>query len=351
MSKPIKIGDKWQGRVRKVGQPSVSANFDTYAAANNFIIKTTAEMLSKKHVDIRQVKKTTIGSLIDDYNHVHANEEFGKNKTAVLKSLRRDLGEVLVPHFTVDRLMAYIRQRKKDGAGGVTIALDLSYLRTVLQMARQLNGKPIDIQVIADAKANFKYIGLSAKSNQRDRRPTDDEIKRIKSAFAKKSRQKIPMPDIIDFAISTAMRSAEICRLRWCDLNETDKTVLIRDRKHPTKKKGNHQVVPLLEDAWKIAMAQPRISDRIFPYNEKTISSIFPRAVQACEIEDLRYHDLRHEGISRLFEDGYQIHEVAVFSGHLDWQQLKRYTHIRAKNLHRDRFGNLRREVQVVNIE
>jgi site-specific recombinase XerD len=49
----------------------------------------------------------------------------------------------------------------------------------------------------------------------------------------------------------------------------------------------------------------------------------------------LHFHDLRHEGVSRLFEAGYQIQEVAIVSGHKDWAQLKRYTQLKAKDLHR----------------
>jgi len=47
----------------------------------------------------------------------------------------------------------------------------------------------------------------------------------------------------------------------------------------------------------------------------------------------LRFNDMRHEGISRLFEKGFQIPEVALVSGHKDWKMLKRYTNLRPENL------------------
>jgi len=50
-------------------------------------------------------------------------------------------------------------------------------------------------------------------------------------------------------------------------------------------------------------------------------------------IRDLRFHDLRHEATSRLFERGYQIHEVAQFTLHESWNELKRYTNIRPENV------------------
>ena len=50
-------------------------------------------------------------------------------------------------------------------------------------------------------------------------------------------------------------------------------------------------------------------------------------------VSDLRFHDLRHEAISRFFEMGLSIPEVAVISGHKDARMLFRYTHLRAENI------------------
>jgi integrase len=50
-------------------------------------------------------------------------------------------------------------------------------------------------------------------------------------------------------------------------------------------------------------------------------------------IEDLHFHDLRHEAISRFFEMGLSIPEVALISGHKDYRMLARYTHLRAEDL------------------
>lgn len=138
------------------------------------------------------------------------------------------------------------------------------------------------------------------------------------SFHAKGSRQRVPMPDIIQFAIATAMRLGEIINLKWADLNEKDRTVIIRKRKHPTEKAGNDYEVPLIGDAFSIVRRQAMKSDRIFPVTEGTISSVFPRACQALRIEDLKFHDLQHEGLSQLFEQGCTIEQVTLVSGHRD---------------------------------
>lgn len=294
--------------------------------------------------DTRIIAKTPLGDLIDDYTRTVGEKKakqdgtggFGKNKAAVLKTLKRDLGAVLLPKLDARRLIAYIEMRHESGAGGVTIAIDLTYLKQIIAWGKKVRHLPLHVDIIDDARDAMEHLGLSSRSQERDRRPTEDELARLIAYFKNKPRQRVPVHDLIPFAIATTMRSSEIFSLRWDDIVEADRTVLVRDRKDPKKKIGNNQTVPLLGDAWEIAMRQPRTSEFIFPYNARTISTIFPRACQELGIVDLHWHDLRHEGISRLFEAGYQIHEVALVSGHKDWKQLARYTQIKAKSLHRD---------------
>jgi integrase len=70
------------------------------------------------------------------------------------------------------------------------------------------------------------------------------------------------------------------------------------------------------------------IAGRIFPYRGASVSAAFQRAAKMCGIHDATLHDLRHEGISRLFEAGLNIPEVSLISGHSSWASLKRYTQI-----------------------
>jgi integrase len=154
------------------------------------------------------------------------------------------------------------------------------------------------------------------------------------------------MPDVTVFAVATGMRLGEILRLLWAELNEIKRTIWIRDRKHPKQKKGNDQEVPLVRGPFVLAgqVIDPLETIRrqhpkgklIFPYRAASVSTAFTRAVQACGIEDLHFHDLRHHGVSFLFEAGYRIEQVALVSGHRDWNMLRRYTKLRPETLHRD---------------
>ena len=72
---------------------------------------------------------------------------------------------------------------------------------------------------------------------------------------------------------------------------------------------------------------------RVFPYSGRSVGAAFRRACRDLGILDLRFHDLRHETASRLFEAGYQIPEVALVTGHKDWKMLRRYTNLKAQDL------------------
>jgi len=337
MASIIKVGGKWRAQVRRKGFPVETRTFDAKAAAATWAARIESDMVAMRHSDTRIIAKMTLGELIDRYSkEIGSIKPFGRNKVSVLAILKERLGSKKLPALTVDVLMEHIRKRREEGAGGVTIGIDLSYLGSVLKTARNLWRLPVDLNAPVAARANLAYLGLSAKSKERERRPKPDELTLIYAHFAAKgSRQKIPMQDLIEFAMATAMRLGEIIRLRWADLNEDHRTIIIRDRKHPQEKVGNDQEVPLLGISFDIVKRQPVIDDRIFPITDGTVSSIFPRACTALGIVDLHFHDFRHEGVSRLFEQGYRMEQVMLVSGHRDPKMLMRYVQLRAKDLHR----------------
>jgi len=331
-----KKNGSWVAEIRKKGHKSISKSFPNKGLAKEWATKTEADMNADKFVDKRSLSTNTVEQLINEYTTKFSKiKPFGKNKKAVLEALKREFNTLKVSELTEERLMQFVNDRLDSGAGGVTISIDLSYLATVYRAAKQLFKMPVDLDIFTAVRQNMALIGISTDSDERDRRPTEEELKGLCDHFANNKRQRIPMHEIIMFAVATTMRASEITSIRWADLNEKDQTIIIRDRKHPKAKLGNDQVVPLRDDAFKIVMGRKEKAegDRIFPYKEDTFSSIFPRACATLKIKDLRFHDLRHEGISRLFEAGYRIEQVAVFSGHRDWKQLKRYTQLRAKNL------------------
>jgi integrase len=234
-------------------------------------------------------------------------------------------------------LVQFAKRRVKEGAGPVTIGIDISFIGTIMEHAAAVHGINVPANEVRLARIALARLGLIAKSAERDRRPTPDELTQIITTAQSNPRQIIPLGRIVRFAVATAMRQDEICRVVWEDFNANQSTLCIRKRKHPRDKASNDQVIPLVADTGYDAAAiiqeqgqhLGRTSGFIFPYDGRSVGAAFGRICHALGVRDLHFHDLRHEGISRLFEADWDIPQVAAVSGHRDWKMLQRYTHLR----------------------
>ncbi len=289
--------------------------------------------LSKPGVlEALRYKMVTVGELIQRYLDEYG-EEFGKSKKSNLNLiLRWDIADIVAIELTSGDIVQYIKERGANGAAPPTCLNDVIWLRNLFKAARSSFDIPVDLQVIEDANDFLHREGLIAKAGQRERRPTHEELMKLSRHFWKKQqegRSSYPMFDIMWFAIYSCRRDSEITRLRWDDNKAKELTGLVRDAKHPTAKKGNHQRFKYTKVAWRLANRQPKKSEFIFPYDPSTISSYFTNACKLLAIKDLKLHDLRHEAVSRLFETGYDIVQVQMFSLHRNWNTLRRYTHLK----------------------
>jgi hypothetical protein len=153
----------------------------------------------------------------------------GRSKDATLAMLKRELGKLRMTQLDRELIVQFGRTRAAQGAGPVTVAMDIGAIRLVLSHAAAVHGLPVSIEQIDLGRIALKRLGLVGKSNQRNRRPTDDELAKLIAHFDGDPRQLIPMGRI-KFAVATAMRQEEICRVTWSDLNERTKMLTIRDR-------------------------------------------------------------------------------------------------------------------------
>jgi integrase len=263
-----------------------------------------------------------------------------RSKAHTLAFLWRRLGLTAFERLSREVLVDYGRGRAREGAGPVTVSTELSYLNTIVTHAAAVHGVCISKEPIELARVALRRLRLVGKSDERDRRPTQGELDALIAYFEGKPRQLIPVGRIIRFAVATALRQSEISSIVWPDVDEQLHLVLVRDRKDPRKKDGNNQRVPLIAltgyDAWSILQEQRRATNgvqRIFPYDAQSVGKAFHRGCKDLKIEDLHFHDLRHEATSRLFEAGLSIEKVAVVTGHKDWKMLRRYTHLKPEKV------------------
>lgn len=344
-------GDRWRAIVRRKGFKAKTRTFPTKTAAKTWadrIERELADLEARGHGDLGNLN---VSELIDWYRR-----EIGQLKTITatqkgnLTRLKEGLGDKSAGRLVAADVIEHVRRRRqgehvtKDGlaipaCGGATMNVELGYLSDVLKVAKSLGKLTLPHDPVAEARPMLRTYKLVSKSKKRERRPTSEELDRLRAYFtANRWRAKIPMADIMDFAIATAKRESEITRLQWSDIDDNHRTILLRDVKHPRAKDGNHKRFPLLGDAWTIVQRQTKKegSTRIFPFKADSVGTAFTRACKNLGIIDLHFHDLRHEATSRLFEQGYSIEQVATVTLHESWQDLKRYTQLRPESLHRD---------------
>ncbi|MCB9960877.1 MAG: site-specific integrase [Hyphomonas sp.] len=329
----------WRAQVRRKGR-YVSQSFRRRKDAEEWALKMERRVDRGESVSARRPDDiNTIADLVDLHiaDMLDMRKRLRRSKAYSLNKLRDDIGHLRFNQLDRERIIEFAKRRRDEGAGPVTIAMDVSYLKTIMLHASAVHGVQLDIDQVNLARVALSRLGMIGKGRERNRRPTQEELDLLIDYFEANDRQKSPMARIVKFAVATAMRQSEICSIEWSDVDERKHTVLVRDRKDPRNKDGNDQRVPLVDltgyDAWQLLQEQRtnrKSKGRIFPYNSRSVGAAFRRACQELEIEDLHFHDLRHEGTSRLFEAGLQIEQVALVTGHKDWKMLKRYTHLSA---------------------
>lgn len=332
MASIIQINGKWRALVRRSGHKPVCKTHPTKAAAEAWARKIETQIDSGAPVPTDVV---TVGALLAAYRKLRdASRPIPdtSNEHYMLKALDRLLGAKDARKLNTEDLVAYCAERRDEGAGPYTLNMDISKLSTALRYAASAKNLLLPDSV-GLARPLLTHLGLIGGGGKRERRPTEDELQRVVTHLEQGRGQ--VYADAVLFAVATALRRSELCRLQWSDVDEEKRLVLVRDRKDPRKKVGNHQWVPLLPAAWLILSRQPK-GERIFPIEAGTLSKYFTEACRALSIPDLHLHDMRHEGTSKLFEQGYEIQQVALVTGHRKWDNLKRYTQLKPEGLHRD---------------
>jgi integrase len=304
-----------------------SQTFDRKQAAKAWLARRETELSEPGALDPRKDEKLSV--VIDRYVR-ESEREIGRTKAQVLAKIKEfAIADLPCSQIKSQQLVEFAMSLKVQPQ---TRSNYLSHLSAIFRVARPVWGYPLDLQQIQDAMVAMRKLGTLAKGNTRDRRPTLEELDRLMMHFEKIRAHRprsVPMAKIIAFAMFSTRRQEEITRITWADYDKEASRVLVRDMKNPGDKKGNHVLCELTPEAVQIIDAMPRAVNEIFPFSTDAISASFTRACQQFEIQDLHFHDLRHEGISRLFELGRTIPQVAAVSGHRSWSSLQRYTHLR----------------------
>ncbi|EQD51654.1 site-specific recombinase, phage integrase family [mine drainage metagenome] len=322
----------WQVRIVRQGYPPQYRTFDTKGQAEVWARRVEGEMDSGSFLDRSEGDRTTVAEALNRYAH----EITPRKATATARreghtcaNVQRGLGRIALSRLTGKDVADYIREREIDGAAPATIVKELNLLSHLYTVARSSWGMSYLVNPVPLAKTARPKLPKG-----RERRLESGEEERLLEAAQPQ------FGAVIRFALATAMRRGEIVSLRWDQVDLKRRAVLLAETKN-----GETRTVPLSPVALEVLRTIPRqIDGSVFGMSANAIKLAWPRLMCKTAIKGLRFHDLRHEAISRLFEDtDLDIMEIRAISGHKTLQMLARYTHLRTHRL-ADRLAGMGRK-------
>ena len=314
-----KRGKSWNAQVRISGWRNFTKSFSRKSDAVIWVSELEQKLRSAHIPDIPIDRKIVLRDLLLKYaEEVSPSHKGMVPETCRLKSIaRRWVGELDIRYLTKQHFIQYRDDRLNVVTGG-SVGSELALMKRVLDTAVKKWGYGIPYNPIGD-------IEFPKGSSSRTRRLTGDEKDRLLGAAL--SQRNILIAPIIEFAIETGMRRSEILRLRWCDLDLENGFASLYDTKN-----GEDRKVPLTRWCIEVLSTVLQDDERVFPISANCLRLAWVRARKKADIYNLRFHDLRHEAVSRFFEMGMSVPEVALISGHKDVRQLFRYTHLNPTN-------------------
>lgn len=266
--------------------------------------RTVADAFKKYEAEVSKKKR----------NYLWEAQRFAALVKLEIGDARMPLGDIKLTNLTKVHL-AQFRDARLKSVKASSVNRDLTLLSHVFNTARK------EWHWIAESPT--KDVRRPANPPPRDRRPTDDEIKRLCEAmgFDEVSVQNKSQATAVAFlfAIETAMRMGEICALRPSQIEG-------RVAQLKMTKNGLKRDVPLSTRALQLLSYLPPVADdaKLFGLTESTLDRLFREAKITCAIEGLTFHDTRHEAITRLAKK-LNVLELARMVGHRDLKMLQIY--------------------------
>lgn len=318
-----KRGHKWQVQIRRQGFPTISRSFHTRSDAAEWARHWETKADRGDLPQNRKVLDTlTLADLVRRYKDEIVVTKRGREiETIILHAFLKDpICRKKLSAVTSEDFAAY-RDKRLEVISPKSLRRQLSPLSNMFNIAKQEWGLPL--------KANpLSNLRIGPSDNKRERRLRAGELEKLLHA-AQRTRNPFILP-IVRLALETAMRRGEILALRVRDVDIERCTATIRESKN-----GYSRTIPLSSLA--VALLETTLAvmkehaearnERLFPISTLALRLAWERLTKRAQIGDLHFHDLRHEAISRFFEKGLTVPEVASISVHRDMRMLFRYAH------------------------
>ena len=294
---------KWQCQIRRSFHKPLIRTFASKQDAQRWGRETERLIEVGQFVDTSEANKTTLRQLLERYEReVSSKKRTESDKYLIKNIMRHDFVNKVLSHVSSSDI-AEFRDKRLETVSGSSVNRELSILSDCINKA------------ITEWKCYIREnpvkVGLRCKENaSRTRRLLPGEYEKLMNSC--KSNRAFWCP-IIDFAIHSAMRRGELLSISWDMVHLDRKYITLPPELTKTNKSRN---VPLQPHAIQILKSIPRsLNGRVFPIGIKNFERSWRAICKRANIKGLRWHDLKREAISRLFERGLSVSEVQLFCG------------------------------------
>jgi integrase len=325
MASVRKHGDKWQARIQRRDQPSISKSFHSKTDALKWARNVEAQLDLGTFAPRQTMPR--LRSMVDRYvtevTPTKKGDSQERYRAAQIKKTK--LADMPMDRVDSSVIASYRDQRLKEVSNN-TVRLELAFVSVVFEQSRKEWGLAVSNPV--------RQIRIPKPGKPRQRRLEPGEEEALLSAC--RTSGAYYLEQFVVLAIETGMRFGELAGIQREHINLSKRTIHLPDTKN-----GHARTVPLSSRALTAIQTLPTsIEGRLFSPKPGSIRTAFLIALTKARaasggvfLEGLRFHDLRHEAVSRLFEKGLNPIEVGMVSGHRTLAMLQRYAHLRPEDL------------------
>jgi integrase len=308
-------------KIRLRGRPAQTATFERRTDAKNWAQDTESKIREGKYFHTAEAKRHTVSEMIRRYTRdVLPAKKSARDQTRQLKWWEGEIGDYTLADVT-PALVVECRDKLANARGAGTVNRYLAAISHVFTVARKewqwVRHNPLrDVSTLREPRGRVRFL-------------SDNERERLLDACKAHSQQ---LYTIVVLALSTGARQGELLNLRWKNVDLNRGLIVLEDTKN-----NDRRAIPLQGHALELVKEMSKVrrldTDLLFPGHKNpgkplSVQHIWKQAVRKAEIEDFRFHDLRHSAASYLAMNGASLAEIADVLGHKTLQMVKRYAHL-----------------------
>lgn len=307
-----KRNNKYQAQVRIKGQ----------YASNTFIhLKHARTWVRQKELELektiigKKYKPKTFSEILNNYKiKVTLHKKSSKNELIFIKALLKNkwMFKPLTQLCSAD--IANYRDDRLLTIKASSFAREFCIVKHALKIAEVEWNWDVPSEV-------FYNVKIPKVNTKAIRRINENDLEYLLNEANKHANQYLK--PIIIIALVTAMRRGEILSLKWSDLDLQRGLITVDNTKT-----GYPRNIKMNDITKSIFNKLHRVDERVFPMTTNSFRLCYQRLCKKLNVK-IRFHDFRHEAISRMFEKNLSIPHIASISGHRTMSQLFRYAHFR----------------------